>query len=302
MIAERFTGTLVGDQGAKLIVRDAELTPTTPPVDPPVDPPATGPALAVWHFGWEPTAPVPSWPADILEAVDVVHAVMAQSAGKGTGKLTTPPGLPKSVIADLRKAGKAVHVGVGGSNDGGIAINTPAQAGEARSSLLSMRDAFGYSGVTLDLEPSGSKWSAGAVVDLCRALDGDGLTVEICSALYAPWTERWGAVCRELGPALTRWSVMAYDYPEAGDSRHTAMTLGKVGMMLGYVPASKVAVAFMPRPTPTYLNASPAPVLLAAAAAVRAAHREVGFAIWEDRIDRAQGWQSLRGLASLLAH
>jgi hypothetical protein len=277
---------------------------TTTPVDPPpVDPPpSTGrPPLAAWKFGWKPLIPLADWPADVFAAVDVVHAAMAQSAGKGSGRLTTPPNLSRGEVARLVEAGKAVHVGIGGSKDGGIAVTNPGQVAEARASLLAMRRDYGYTGATVDLEPSGSNWTHGPMVELCRALAADGFTVEICSSLYKPWTERWGAVVRELGPALTRWSVMAYDYPEAGDARHRATTLGKVGMMLGYTTAEKIAVAFMPRPKPDYLNASPVPVLLDAAAAVRAAHPQVGFAVWEDRIDAAQGWATLRGLSRLLA-
>lgn len=298
--AERFTGTLVGDQGARLVVRDAEHQPAAAPPPVPVPPPSQRPTLAVWHYGWPPMAPVEGWPAAVFAAVDVVHAAMAQSARKGSGQLTTPPGLNAREVRKLREAGKAVHVGIGGASDGGITVTNATQVAELVTSMRQLRDAYGYSGATIDLEPSGSSWTHTPMVDACRALVADGFTVEICSALYQPWTERWGNVARELGPLLTRWSVMAYDYPQAEDSRHRATTLGKVGMMLGYTTADRVHVAFRPRPAAGASGTSPLPVLLDAAAAVRAAHPKVGFAVWEDRTDQSLGWPTVKGLRALL--
>jgi hypothetical protein len=279
-------------------VKGATVEPLTTLPDPGPTPgpdptPVTGRPGMLWDYGLQPVDPS-AVPADILAKIGHVSAFVAQSARSGTGNLRDVWGYDKARVSAWRAAGVKVDLCIGGAKDGGITVTTTAQADELVASVRAQVKACGYTGVDLDLEPSGGKWTQGAILQACEAFIADGLEVHVTSALYGQWTAAWGAVVKALGAGLTSWRVMLYDFPEAADSRLTAVTLDKLDTMRGYVAREDQLVACYA--TGAAMVASPGPVVAASYAAARKAHPSVGWGVWHGGVDKARGWQSARAL------
>jgi hypothetical protein len=267
-------------------------TPVPTPTPDPTPTPTTGRVRMLWHFPSQWGGPDPAvWPVDVLASVTHVSCGVAQSAGAGTGKLTRPD---LAAAATLRAHGVKVYGQIGGSSDGGITIGNSQQVDEFVASVRS----WGGAGADCDLEPSGGKWAQGPMVSALRECSrATGLGSIVTSGLYGPWTDAWGQVCKALGDDLGAWVTMLYDFPEAGDQRLQQVTRDKIGLMRKYVPDEKIVLAYMPRPSASYANASPPGVIPAAYAAGRTLAPAVGWALWEDKISTATGWRDLRELA-----
>lgn len=294
-VTMRYTGTLVGSDGSRLVVRDAELVAAPAPVLAPV-PASSGRQRALWDYGWKPLD-LASLPPDILPSLTHIVAFVCQSARPGTGQLKPPPGWTRDRVATCRAAGLRVDLSIGGAQDGGITVVTAAQAAEMTASIRAQVQACGYTGVELDLEPSGGKWAKGAVLQVCRAAIADDLEVHITSALYDEWTDAWGQVVRALGPKLSSWRVMLYDFPEAADSRLTKVTTDKLRTMRGYLAHEDQLVAGYA--CGAAVVSSPVPVLRSAYIAGRSAHPAAGWALWHGDADRSNGWTAVRALSGV---
>ncbi len=248
------------------------------------------------------------YPTDQKAEYDIYVLAMMQSAQSGTGRLTPIPLDSYANAAELKAdvdvitgAGGVVAVGLGGSNDGGITIDSDATALQAADGVTAEIIRLGANGVNLDLEPSGSRWNQAGVVKFIGILKQryPNLYVDVCVGLYSPHTSGWIALGKALGANMNSMSVMLYDFIEASDSRLSSVSVDKVNTLVnGGIPASKVILLYMMRPTSTYTNATPTPSLVVnAVAAAKQAHPTLkGFGWWEDRISRARSWDGPRAV------
>lgn len=304
---ETFSGTLTGSSGSKLTITAAELTPVAPPAPKPDPvPPAPNPPTGIgrqrvlWHFGWK-AQPLAALPPDVRSSLTVVSCAMSQSAGSGTGRLTTPPGVTKAEVASLVADGIDVLMCVGGSGDGGIRVVDSTQAQQAVDSWKRARDSFGYTGLDSDLEGSSGTWTQSAWLEMARGIIAEGGKIAVTSSLWGGRLENWGGVCHALGDDLLYWSRMFYDFPEAADGRLNGIVAGDLPKMRKYLSRdSQLVAGFMPRPPgESYPNASPDGVIPSAYRAARSVYALAGWAVWEDYIDQRLGWKTVRSLAAL---
>ena len=280
---------------------------TVPDPDPPVDPPDGPPVVLpksqrriLWHHGWA-GKPLLTLPSDVRIGINTISCLVAQSAQSGTGNLTAPSGVDKATVTSLTASGIDVLIGIGGASDGGITITTPAQVTQARDSINALIRDYGYIGIDLDLEPSGSKWTEASLVNLVSLLKSDhpNFVVGLTVALYSPHTAGWLSLAKALGSNLSFFAVMCYDFVEAKTSALTSVVVNdKLPKMTTVVPAAKCVVLYMPY-TPNHDNTSPVPVLVAAQKAAIAKFSGVGFGIYEDLIDGANGFPGIRALFGL---
>ena len=290
-----FTGTLQDAAGNRLVVGadGVTLVPATP--DPPPPGPARDRRRIVWHYGWGGPS-LDAWPVDVRAGVTHVTLAMCQSAAKGTGKLTDPPGANRAQVAQLVAAGVGVTIGIGGAGDGGITCNGDGTASQLAASVLGIRDRLGVTGITWDLEGTpGGAWTTAAVLAASRALVAAGLNVAIWSSLYGGRLAAWGAVAQGLGGDLAWWERGFYDFAEANDSRLTGIVTGDLDSMRRYVVRDDQLVASFAPVGST--SKTPAAVARAAYAAARKARPAVGWSVWEDRSDAAATWATTRALA-----
>jgi chitinase len=264
--------------------------------------------IALWHHRWE-GPKLRDWPADVQATVNHVICGLAQAANPNTGTghlsyapapLNTPTG--QSVAdhaADIRAfiaRGCNVVLGFGGSSDGGITITTNTNADQAEASIVGLVNTYGFNGIDIDLEPSGSNWTEPALLRLVTNLKtryGAGFLIGVTPGLYQPWTDRWMSFMKAAGNNVDYIAPMLYDFPEAGDSRLSAVAVNKCDVIVNAgIPASKIILGFMMRPNASYLNATPSPSLTTAAwQAAKAKHPGVrGVFVWEDKIEAANNW------------
>ena len=261
-----------------------------------------------WHHGWG-GPKLRAYPNDVRP--DLLVWAMSQSAGAGTGRLSAPPlqGYPQAeAVADIaawHQQGHKVLLGIGGSKDGGITIDSVATVDQARASIAGHVKTFGFRGVSLDLEPSGGRWTQDALVrlvGLLKADHGSSFHVDVCVGLYGTHTARWTALAKALGATMDTLSVMLYDFPEAGDQRLTAVSLDKVRVLqaAGVDPAKVVLLYMMRPPGVTYPNSTPDAALVVAAVKATLerypALRGIGW--WEDKINAARSWDGPRALTA----
>lgn len=283
-------------------------TPIPPAPDPepapgpsPVPTPSAGRRRSLWHHGWAGPS-IDTWPVDVLHSLTTVTVAMAQSAQAGTGKVATPPGATPRQIATLAGLGIDVLVGIGGSGDGGIALTNASQVADMVAAVKALADSHGYKGAVLDLEGGpGSGWTAGAAADFGHRLVAAGMKVGICSSTWGGRLEGWGQVAKALGPDLSFWERMFYDFPEAGSNRLNGIVTGDLAAMRRYVSREdQLVCTFMGTPPEgNYPNSSPVGVISGAYAAARTAFPQAGWSLWETRIEGARGWPNLRALAPL---
>lgn len=303
-----YSGTIPGDDGSSLLVNIATVPgPVVDPPPPPPPPPVTSGARrrVLWHHGWHGPR-IPSWPVDIPASVSDVVLAMCQSAAPGTGRLTDPPGVSRNDVLGLAAAHVATHVGIGGSDDGGIRVTNEAQATQLAESVKAMRTSFGIVGARWDLETApGETWNVDAVLSASRKMVAAGLRVGIWSALYGGRLEAWGAVARGLGTDLECWERGFYDFDEANDSRLSGIVTRNLQTMRAYVQRDDQLVASFAPVGST--SRTPVPIMGAAYYAARRTIRpgtstamsDVGWSVWEDLQDSAAGWSSTRALAKL---
>lgn len=256
--------------------------------------------VALWHHCWEGPLPWLGYPDDVRSQINLLILGIAQSAARGTGRLGYHDRWGGTKIRDAvmaaKQAGVPVLIGIGGSSDGGITITNPAQVTEAADSLSGFVDRYGITGVDIDLEPSGSSWTEPALVQLVDLLRKrhPGFLVGITPGLYGAHTARWLSLARTLGDRYDYMAPMLYDFPEAGDSRLSAVALDKCRQMVaGGVPESKIILGFMTRGKGVvYPNASPTPQVTINAwhACLQRYPGLRGVFHWEDAIDASNGW------------
>lgn len=302
--ARSSTVELAGEDGSTLRV-PISIGPITVPSPAPdggheEPPPPKGDRIrAVWHQGWHGPA-IDTWPTDILDAITHISVDMCQSASPGTGLLADPPGLTVAQVDAAAQHGVKVHAGIGGSGGGGIRLFSDVHRVQMLSSIKSMRDRLHIAGVTLDLEDApGGTWTVPTVTALAHDLVEDGIGVAICSSLWGGRLQAWGIVASSLGPALSWWERMFYDFTEARDSRLSEIVTSKqlgLGAMAHYVNTRQQLVAtFMPNDAGD-ANASPVPVLTAAYRAGAAAFPGAGWSVFHDWTDAGAGWAATRAL------
>lgn len=282
--------------------------PTTPP---PTTPAPTSPAptipsgtliglpenvSAMWVNMWEGPA-LGLIPSNVLGTNNVYIAAMAQSAGAGTGNLRWSHPLQtvasmKADIAAYRAKGNNVLLGIGGASDGGITVNSTTTTNQFVTSISSLVGTYGFTGIDIDLEPSGSAWSQASLVSAVSQLKakyGAKFVVGLTVGMYGEHTARWLALAKALGNNYDYWAPMLYDFPEAHDSRLTPVALDKVRQAVaGGVPASKQILGFMCN---AYYNTSTVPVTVDAYNAVRKEFPTIrGAFIWESSIEAAHNY------------
>lgn len=252
----------------------------------------TKPVSALWVHGWElPT--IGQLPADVVRIHTLFLMAMAQSAQGGTGKIAWAPvrQTKEQAIADiasLRKKGKKVSIGIGGSSDGGITLTNATQVDEMFSRIKELVATYGFSGIDVDLEPSGGKWNAESLKSLCTRLKtefGKGFVIGFTPSLWGEWTQKWLSAARLVGlEGYDYWAPMLYDFPEAHDDRLVGAALDKVRLAVaGGVPANRQILGFMCN---AYYNTSPVAVTLRVWNAVKAEFPDIaGAFIWESRIE-----------------
>lgn len=251
----------------------------------------------LWHYGWGGPAPE-TWPVDVLASITHVTLAMCQSAATNTGRITDPPSVTRGQVAALVAARVGVTLGIGGSNDGGITVNSSARSSEMVASVLAIRERLGITGITWDIESApGARWTVAALAEASAALIAQGLTVAIWSALYGGRLAAWGALAKELGTGLGWWERGFYDFPEAADSRLAGIVTGDIDRMRPYVARDGQIVASFAPVGDT--SRTPPAVAAAAYAAARAARPSVGWSVWEDRHEAATRWATTRALAKI---
>ncbi len=273
----------------------------------------------LWHNGFhlrnstqqivEAAIRLRDYPADQQSEVDVVILSMMQSAQAGTGRLTQLPldgyanaAEAKADVDARHAAGGLVLAGLGGSSDGGITINSDATALQAADGVTAEVVRLGIKGISIDLEPSGGSWTQAGVVKFVQILKTryPNFVIDVCVGLYGSYTASWTALGRALGSNMDTMSVMLYDFVESSDSRLSGVSVDKVDLLVsGGIPASKVVLLYMMRPTSSYTNATPTPSLVVnALQAVQAKHPTMKkFGWWEDRIlGRTRNWDGPRAV------
>lgn len=267
--------------------------------------------VGVWHHRW--SGPnLGAYPSDVKSLVNLVSSGLAQSGGSGTGTLSYAPLNGQSVAdhaADIRsfnQAGRPVLLGFGGSSDGGITITTDATADQAYNSIVSYVGTYGFAGIDIDLEPSGSNWTQSALLRLCQKLKtqfGSGFIIGTTVGLYDVWTTRWSQFMVAAGSNVDYISVMLYDFVEASDSRLTSVSVQKCDLLTAAgVPQSKIILAYMMRPNPGYTNSTPTTDLVVNAwNAAKAKYPNLrGVTVWEDLISVSRNWDFVRNVGPVV--
>lgn len=285
----------------------AEQRPPSVAAQPQDYPPLPYPAVSMWINTFE-YPPIRDMPADVLDTLNLVIIAMAHSAEGGTGRLSWQPinQSPEEVTADIAgrvSMGTPVLLGIGGSNDGGITVTNDQQVVEFCDSIRELVQTYGFTGIDIDLEPSGSSWEQSALVAVVRTLKqeyGTGFIVGLTVGLYGEHSARWLALARELDTDMDYWSPMLYDYEEAHDERLVADALKKTQLAVdGGVPASKHILGFMCN---SYYNTSPVPVTGAVWEAVREKHPDVlGAFIWESSLEYEHDYEWTRQVGADIA-
>ena len=263
-------------------------------------------AVSMWINTFErPT--VAELPADVRETVNLVIFAMAQSAASGTGILKWEPGYQSYDdialdIAGLVSAGKPVLLGIGGSNDGGITLVDDDNVRDFCGSIRFFVETFGFTGIDIDLEPSGSSWSQESLVKVVQTLKdehGQNFLVGLTVALYGEHTARWLSLAKALGDNYDYWSPMLYDYAEAHDERLIPDALKKIQTAVdGGVPSSKQILGFMCN---AYYNTSPVAVTAQVWNAALAKYPDLrGAFIWESKLELASNYQWTREVGATL--
>lgn len=260
--------------------------------------------VSMWMFDWRAPS-IADLPADVVDTLSMFVVAMAQSAQSGTGRVSWSPNRVSkaemaSQIADVAGTGRPVLIGVGGHQDGGITITDDTQVSEFCASIGAIVREFGFTGVDLDLEPSGSRWTEPALVQMVRTLKaefGPDFVVGITAALYGEHTARWLSLARELGDSFDFFAHMLYDYVEATDQRLVPDALAKVRRAMdGGIPTHKQVLGFMCN-TSTY--SSPVAVTGAAWSAVTAEFPDLrGAFIWESSIESSSGYEWTRSVGT----
>ena len=246
-------------------------------------------------------------PTDVLQQVTLMVLAMAQSGGSGSGRLkwSHPAQSQQAMradIADVVDRRIPVLLGIGGASDGGITVRDDQQVEDFVASVHAMVRTYGFPGVDIDLEPSGSSWTEAALVAAVRQLKRDfgatflvGLTV----GLYAEYEQLWFSLARALGDDLDYWAPMLYDFPEAHDDRLIQVALDKVGdSVAAGVPAHKQVLGFMCN---SYYNTSPVDVAANAWRAAKQAHPDLrGAFIWESKLEAEHGYPWTRTVGPLI--
>jgi hypothetical protein len=195
-----------------------------------------------------------------------------------------------------------VLLGVGGADDGGITVRDDQQVSDFVASVKTMVRRYGFTGVDIDLEPSGSSWTEGALVGVVRQLKDDfganflvGLTV----GLYAEYEQNWFSLAGALGSDLDYFAPMLYDFPEAHDDRLIPVALEKVEKSVAAgVPANKQVLGFMCN---AYYNTSPVPVTKDAWRAAKQKYPDLrGAFIWESKLEAEHGYPWTRTLGPII--
>lgn len=267
---------------------------------PRVLPPLPYPAVSMWLNTFEqPTRQ--DMPDDVIDTLNLVVFAIAHSARSGSGQLSWQPRNQDpyqavEAIADLTARRTPVLLGIGGSDDGGITVTNELQADEFCESIRGLVATYGFTGIDIDLEPSGSSWEQDALVSVVRMLKqeyGSNFIIGLTVGLYAEHSARWVALARELDADLDYWSPMLYDYEEAHDERLVADALKKTQYAVdGGVPASKHILGFMCN---SYYNTSPVPVTAAVWEAVNQAHPDIrGAFIWESSLEHEFNYEWTR--------
>ena len=284
-----------------------EATPTTPP--PPTPQPTTSRCVMLWHNVWE--APLMSeYPADALDILTNVTVCNMQSAGSGTGRLQLTPtkGTPaqfKASAAAFRAKGIEVMVGIGGAGAGGIRLTTTTDVQQAYDSIVAVINDYGVGGLNFDLEPGSSTWTEQAAVALVDKLQTayPGFAIALTVGLYGEHTARWLSLARVLGQRL-RWFVpMLYDFPEARDSRFTAVVLDKCYTMVGGgVRPEQIVLGYMSRTAkdPSYNAGTPQVILDAHRAALAQWPAIAGCSIWQQKYEGLTGWELTRSVGAFV--
>ncbi len=261
----------------------------------------------MWMFDWRAPS-IGELPPDVLNTVSMLVVAMAQSDEPGTARLRWSPNrisAPEMAaqITSVVDRGRPVLIGVGGQHDGGITVTDDRQADDFCASIGSLVDTFGFTGVDLDLEPSGSAWTQDAVVRVARSLKarfGPDFIVGITASLYGEHTARWLSLASELGDSYDFFAHMLYDYVEATDDRLVPDALRKIRIAAdGGVPAAKQVLGFMCN-TPTYSS----PVELTGTTWARALEQFpdlLGAFIWESSIEAAADYEWTRTVGVDLA-
>lgn len=297
-----FTGTLYGSDGSSITITAAvqHATPA-PPAPAPDLPPAPPPAgdrrhRSVWHHGWRGPG-IDTYPVDIRAGLTDITLAMCQSAKSGTGRLTDPPGVTRAQVNAYTAAGVNVHLGIGGSGDGGITITNATQTAEVVASVLALHTSYGITGIRWDLEGTpGDRFAIDAIVSASRQVIAAGLRVGMWSSLYGGRLTTWGAVARALGAELDVWERGFYDFPEAGDARLTALVVNDLKAMRAYVQRDDQLVASFAPVGAT--SRTPVKLAVDAYTAARKAYPAAGFSVWADN-DEHPGWAMTRALAAL---
>ena len=265
------------------------------------------PLSVLWVFSWElPT--IGQLPSDVVDIHSLFIIAVAQSAGEGTGRISWSPvkqhpEQAKTDIAGLVAKGKKISIGIGGANDGGIYLTNEAQANEMFESIVDLVSHYGFTGIDLDLEPSGGRWNQESLKSLCVKLKttyGKGFTIGFTMGMYGEWTEKWLSAVRLIGPdGYDFWAPMLYDFPEAHDDRLSAVAKDKVRTAVsGGVPANRQILGFMCN---AYYNTSPVPVTLRAWQAVKDEFPDIGGAfIWESYLESQFNYEWTRTVGKVI--
>lgn len=259
------------------------------------------PISAMWINSWElPT--IGQLPTDVVDINTLYIMAMAQSSGNGTGKIAwgptrQTPEQAKNDIACLLAKGKKVSLGIGGASDGGIYLTDETHAGEMFGCIESLVAQYGFTGIDVDMEPSGGKWNEESLKILCSKLKGEygkDFTIGFTMGMYGPWTEKWLSAARLVGlDGYDYWAPMLYDFPEAHDDRLIEVALDKVRKAVsGGVPSNRQILGFMCN---AYYNTSPVPVALRAWNDVKGEFPDIaGAFIWESKLECQSNYEWTR--------
>ncbi len=265
-----------------------------------------GPTFAMWHHRWQ-GPNLGDYPTDVQSTVNMVILGVAQSTGNGA--IDYSPANGQSVAdhaADIRAfEAKGIRVSLGFAGGGDTTtITNDTQVANFVASVDRIRHTYGISGVDVDLEPSGSNWTEPSLVKALKQLEsryGTDFNIGITVGLYTPHTARWLDLANALGPTMDYMAPMLYDFPEAIDSRLTAVSLDKVQIMMDSgIPINKQMLGYMQRPSANYQASSPQ-VIREAFTEVKRRHPGIrGAFLWEDKIETAEGWSAARALGPLV--
>lgn len=264
--------------------------------------------VAMWLNAFElPT--VRQLPTDVVASVNMFIFGMAQSAAAGTGRLDFHPYQqdPIETAQDIRSMvalGKPVLLGIGGSDDGGITLTDDRQVDEFCTAIDGYVEQYGFTGIDIDLEPSGSTWSQEALVSAIKRIKqqyGPGFLVGLTVGLYGEYTDGWLRLADALGDDYDYWAPMLYDFPEAHDERLIPEAMKKIAQAAdGGIPPEKQILGFMCN---AYYNTSPVAVTGQVWQTALAQYPNLrGAFIWESRIEQANAYEWTRQVgAGLIA-